>query len=91
MRDRYVLQVLLATLGTGVLMALIAVVETPRDGSQSSAVPTQTSEFKNECALPFRTITDCPGTTSQATCVMGSTQNKKCKERGRKTVPLKHC
>jgi len=30
-RDRYVLQVLLATLGCGLLMAVIALVETPSD------------------------------------------------------------
>lgn len=91
MRDRYVLQVLLATLGTSVLMALVAVVETPQNWSRPSPVPTHTSEFKDERALPFRTLTDDPGTASPAACVMGSTPNKKCNKHGRKTVPLKHC
>lgn len=38
MRDRYVTQVLLVTLGFGVLLGLIAVVDTPRDWSQQPTI-----------------------------------------------------
>ena len=44
MRDRYVWQVLLVTLGFGVLLALIAVVDAPKDWSQPIAGAARASE-----------------------------------------------
>ena len=45
MRNRYVSQVLLATLGFGMLLAVIAVIQTPADRSpQKSDTPSKTAD-----------------------------------------------
>jgi hypothetical protein len=64
-RDRYVLQVLLATAGCGLLLGVVAVVETPRDWSQpvsdamakSEVTASRSADFRDEC-LPFGLSTE---------------------------------
>jgi hypothetical protein len=59
-RERYVLQVLLVTVGFGLLLGVFAVVETPKDWSQPAtdamAKPLEAAsrfaDFQDEC-LPF--------------------------------------
>jgi len=77
-RDRYVLQVLLATLGSALLMALIAVVQTPADLWQSAPTPGASARsdatsprgatFKDECEFPFHPGADCPPESAKPAC-----------------------
>ena len=56
MRDRYVMQVLLVTLGFGVLLAMIAVVDAPRDWSQP-VTGTLPEQAKSDPALSHAATT----------------------------------
>jgi hypothetical protein len=59
-RDRYVLQVLLATLGCGLLLGVVGVIDTPRDWFEPAATTitkpevaaSHFADFEDEC-LPF--------------------------------------
>ena len=60
-RERYVLQVLLVTVGFGLLLGVFAVVETPDDQSQPvceiiakpDAATVRVADFQDECSWPF--------------------------------------
>jgi hypothetical protein len=62
-RERYVLQVLLVTVGFGLLLGVFAIVATPGDQSQPicdhpMAKPDESAlrvaDLKDDCSLPFR-------------------------------------
>jgi len=69
-RDRYVWQILLATLGCGLLLGAVAIVDTPNDWSQpvcdKRAKPAEAAlrlaDLKDDCDLPVRVA---PGETER--------------------------
>lgn len=88
MRDRYVIQVLLATFGFGLLLAIVAVLQTP-DGSylqsaHGSGKPTESrqgpvlaDDFRAECEMPAKVIDDCLQPKAQKICQKASASRKK--------------
>lgn len=77
MRDRYVWQVLLATLGCGLLLGAVAIIDTPNDQPQpicdhQMAKPDETAlrvaDLKDDCSLRFRAHADEPEAPAKQDC-----------------------
>jgi hypothetical protein len=76
-RERYVLQVLLVTLGFGLLLGVFAIVATPDDQSQPicdhpMAKPDEAAlcvaDLKDDCSLRFRAHADKTETPAKQDC-----------------------